>query len=560
MSGAFFLAFAVVVLRLFQIQILDHHNYVALAEDQYGFYDKVIPKRGKIFFQDKYSSELYLAAVNKKMNLIYAVPREIKNCGEAAEKLAEVLEIDREELSKTLNKPDDSYEIIRRKVDDGMAEKVRELKIRGIKTAPEDWRYYPGDSLAANVLGFVGYKGNDKIGQYGTEGYFQKELAGQIGFGSLKSENILSKITGGESNFKTSRDGDDIVLTIDHTVQFIADKKLKETIEKFGAESGSVIIMNPKTGAILAMAQQPSYNPNKYFETKDLNHFINTNVRELYEPGSVMKPITMAIAIDDNKVSPETTYFDKGVVKIKGWRIYNSDSKAHGEQTMTNVLEKSLNTGIVFVQQQIGKEKFRSGLKNFGLDTLTGVEIEEEIKGNLSNLDNLKIDVDFANAAFGQGIMITPMEMLTAISVIANDGKMVKPRLVERFIHSDGEEFEVSPQVIRQVISPRAANLTMAMMVSVVENGHSRGARVKSYRFAGKTGTAQVAKKDGRGYDPDRTIHTFVGFGPVPNPQFAMLIRLDNPTAVRFAADSTSRFFREMMKFLVDYYNIPPAR
>ena len=490
------------------------------------------------------------------MNLIYAVPREIKNYAEAAERLAEVLEIDQEELFEILNKPDDSYEIIRRKADDGLAEKVRELKIRGIKTAPEDWRCYPGDSLAANVLGFVGYKGNDKIGQYGIEGYFQKELAGQIGVANLESENILSKITGGESNFKTSRGGDDIVLTIDHTVQFIVEKKLKETIEKFGAESGSAIIMDPKTGAILAMAQQPGYDPNKYFETEDLNYFINTNTRGLYEPGSVMKPITMAIAIDDNKVSPETTYFDEGAVRIKGWGIYNSDGKAHGKQTMTQVLEKSLNTGIVFVQQQIGKEKLLGGLKNFGFDTLTGIEIEEETKGDLSNLDNLKIDVNFANAAFGQGILATPIEILAAISVIANDGKMVKPRLVEKFIRSGGEEVEVSPQVVREVISPRAANLTAAMMVSVIENGHSRGARVDGYRFAGKTGTAQVAKEGG--YDPDRTIHTFVGFGPAPNPRFAMLIRLDNPTAVRFAADSTSRFFRETMKFLVDYYNIPP--
>ncbi len=558
MSGAVFLAFAVVVLRLFQVQVLDHYNYVALAEDQYGFYDKVVPKRGRIFFKDEYSSELYPAAINKKMNLIYAVPREIENVGETVDALTEILEINQEKLFEILNKPDDSYEIIWRKADDGLAEKVRELNIRGIKTAPEDWRYYPGDFLGANILGFVGYKGSDKIGRYGVEGYYQKELAGRAGIVNLESKSILSKIAGGESDFKTSHGGDDIVLTVDHTVQFTVDKKLKETIEKFGAESGSAIIMDPRTGAVLAMAQQPDYNPNQYSEVEDLNYFINTNARGLYEPGSVMKPITMALAIDLNKVSPETTYFDEGVVRIKGWGIYNSDGKAYGKQTMTNVLEKSLNTGIVFVQQQIGKENLRGGLKNFGFDALTGIEIEEEIKGDLSNLDNLKIDVNFANAAFGQGIMVTPMEMLTAISVIANDGKMVQPHLVEKFIRSSGEEIKVSPQIVREVISPRAANLTAAMMVSVIENGHSRGARVKGYHFSGKTGTAQVAKKDGLGYDPDRTIHTFVGFGPVPNPRFAMLIRLDNPTEVRFAADSTSRFFRETMKFLVDYYNIPP--
>jgi len=558
LSGVVFFAFAIIVLRLFQVQVLDHHNYVALAEDQYGFYDKVIPKRGKIFFKDEYSSELYPAAVNKKMNLIYAVPREIKNPGETADTLTKILEVDWEELFKTLNKPDDSYEIIQRKVDDGLAEKIRELNIKGIKTAPEDWRYYPGDSLAANVLGFVGYKDESKIGQYGVEGYYQNELAGEAGIIGSESGSILGKIVGGEPNFGTSRDGDDLVLTIDHTVQFTVEKKLKETIEKFGAESGSAIIMDPKTGAIMAMAQQPDYDPNKYFETEDLNYFINTNARGLYEPGSVIKPITMAMAVDLNKITPETTYLDKGAVGIKGWTIYNSDGKAYGEQTMTQVLEKSLNTGIVFVQQQIDKKEFHDYLKNFGFDVPTGVGVEEEIKGDLSNLDNSKVDVNYANAAFGQGIMMTPIEILTAISAIANDGKLMKPYLVEKFIYADGGETEVSPQVVRQAISPRAANLTAAMMVSVVKNGHSRGARVKGYHFAGKTGTAQVAKKDGRGYDPDQSIHTFVGFGPVPNPRFAMLIRLDNPTEVRFAADSTSRFFRETMKFLVDYYNIPP--
>lgn len=552
------MAFAIVVLRLFQVQVLDHNNYVALAEDQYGFYDKVIPERGKIFFKDEHSSELYPAAINRRMNLIYAVPREIEDFKKAAETLAPILEIDEEKLLGVLNKPDDSYEVIKRKTNNELAEKIKELNIKGIKTAPEDWRYYPGDSLAANVLGFVGYKDKDKVGRYGVEGYYQNELAGQTGIIGAKSGGILSKIAKLRSDFKTPRDGDNLVLTIDQTVQFTVEKKLKETIERFGAEAGSAIIMDPRTGAIIAMAQQPSYDPNEYSKTEDLNCFININARGLYEPGSVMKPVTMAMAIDLNKVAPGTTYLDEGVVRIKGWPIYNSDGKAYGRQTMTEVLEKSLNTGIVFVQEQIDKEKFCNYLKDFGFDMPTGAGIEEEMAGNLSNLSNFKIDVNFANAAFGQGIMVTPMEMLTAISVIANDGKLMRPYLVEKFIHPDGSETEVSSQVVRQVISPRAANLVSAMMVSVIENGHSRGARVKGYRFAGKTGTAQVAKKDERGYDPDRTIHTFVGFGPLPDPRFAMLIRLDDPTEVSFAADSTAKFFREMMKFLVDYYDIPP--
>ncbi len=552
------MAFAIVVLRLFQVQVLDHNNYVALAEDQYGFYDKVIPERGKIFFKDEHSSELYPAAINRRMNLIYAVPREIEDFKKAAETLAPILEIDEEKLFSVLNKPDDSYEVIKRKTNNELAEKVKELNIKGIKTAPEDWRYYPGDSLAANVLGFVGYKDKDKVGRYGVEGYYQNELAGQTGIIGAKSGGILSKIAKLQSDFKTPRDGDNLVLTIDQTVQFTVEKKLKETIERFGAEAGSAIVMDPLTGAIIAMAQQPFYNPNEYSKTEDLNCFININARGSYEPGSVMKPVTMAMAIDLNKVAPGTTYLDEGVVRIKGWPIYNSDGKAYGRQTMTEVLEKSLNTGIVFVQEQIDKEKFCNYLKDFGFDMPTGVGIEEETAGNLSNLSNFKIDVNFANAAFGQGIMVTPMEMLTAISVIANDGKLMRPYLVEKFIHPDGSETEVSSQVVRQVISPQAANLVSAMMVSVIENGHSCGARVKGYRFAGKTGTAQVAKKDERGYDSDRTIHTFVGFGPLPDSRFAMLIRLDNPTEVPFAADSTAKFFREMMKFLVDYYDIPP--
>jgi len=550
-------AFFLILLRLFQIQVVKYDFYKALAQDQHEFFKKMTPRRGSIFIKDMYSDRLYPLAINKELNLVYSVPKDINNKDTTAEKLSEMLEMDKEEILKIISKKNDPYEIIKHNVQDDIAEKIKKENIIGIKMSPELVRYYPGGQLAANIVGFLGYKDNKKVGQYGIEGYYNEILEGKAGFLELEKDTAGRWISTGLKNVKPPKNGKDIELTIDQTVQYLAEKKLREAVTKYKAESGNLIIMDPKSGAIIAMAQYPTFNPNEYFKETDLSVFLNSNIHELYEPGSIQKPITMAIGIDLNKINPNTVYTDEGFVKIDGWTINNSDGKKHGRQTMVEVLEKSLNTGAVFVQRQIPKDDFYKYLKDFRFDELTGIEMEGETKGNISNLESGS-DINYATASFGQGISVTPLVILTAISSFANDGKLVKPYIVSEIIDSDGRSEKSEPLVIRQVVSPRTANLISAMLVSVVENGHAKSAKVKGYKFAGKTGTAQVPKKKGRGYEIGRTIHTFVGFGPMPNPRFSILVKLNNPRAL-YAANTTAHVFRSIAEELVNYYNIPPT-
>ncbi len=550
--------FLVVLLKLFQVQVINHNFYKVLAQDQHEFFEKIIPERGEIFINDTYSDKIYPLAVNKELNLVYAVPKNIINRKEVSIKLAELLEMDEEEIFKIINKEDDPYEVVKRKVSDEAAEKIKSENIMGIKTSPEIIRYYPGNYLAANIIGFLGYSGHEKVGQYGIEGYYNEKLGGTMGFLELEKDSSGKWITFGSKSSQSPKDGDDIILTIDQTIQYISETKLKEAVLKYGAESGNIIVMDPKTGAIIAMAQYPSFNPNEYFKEEDMSVFLNSSIHNVYEPGSIQKPITMAIGLDLGKVSPSTTYVDKGFIKIDGWTINNSDGKSNGKQNMTQVLEKSLNTGSVFVQQQVEKNDFYNYLRSFKLSEFTGIEIKGEVKGSLSNLDN-KRDISYATASYGQGISVTPLAILTAISAFANDGKLMKPYIVSEFIGADGHSEKSEPKIVCQVVSPKTASLISAMMTSVIKNGHAKQAGVSGYKLAGKTGTAQIPKKNGKGYEEDKTIHTFVGFGPIPNPRFSILVKLDSPTNAPYAANTVAPVFSELSQELVNYYNVPAS-
>lgn len=553
----FYVISAIIFLRLAQIQIFKHGFYKAMAQDQHEFLEKTFPKRGEIFIRDAASKRTYPVAVNKEMNLVYAVPKIVENKSETAGKISDILKLEKDRVFEALNKPNDPYEVIAHKVSDDDAEKIRKEKIKGIEITPEIVRYYPSKSMAANIIGFMGYRDDKRVGQYGVEGYFNESLEGSMGFLEIEKDVSGSWISIGSKSGTLPQDGDDIVLTIDQTIQYVAEKKLKEAVEKWGAEAGNVIIIDPKTGDVIAMAQYPSFDPNEYFKEKNLETFLNSNIHNVYEPGSIEKTITMAIGLETGKVTQNTTYVDTGSVIVDGWTIKNSDGKAHGSQSMIQVLENSLNTGTIFVQQKVGKEDFLRYLKNFDLDSLTGIELNGEAAGSLENL-KIKNDVNYATASFGQGISVTPLSILMAISSLANDGKLMRPNIISEIIHSGGKTEKMEPKYVRKTVSAKTANIISAMMVSVVENGHAKGAKIKGYKIAGKTGTAQIPKKEGRGYEEEATIHTFVGFGPIPNPRFSVLVKLDKPKA-KFAESTAIPVFRELAEELINYYNISPT-
>jgi len=409
--------------------------------------------------------------------------------------------------------------------------------------------------MAAQVLGFVNRDGE---GQYGLEGYFDKELGGKAGFLESEQDTFGRQIALGKREEVNPENGLDLVVTLDRAVQYYVDKAVKESVEKHQAERATAIVMEPQTGKIVAMSSYPTFNPNNY-NTEDIANFTNSNISQVYEPGSVFKVITMAAGIDAGLVAPSTTYTDIGEVQVDDRTIKNSDLKAHGQQTMTQVLEASLNTGAVFVVQKLGKYLFNKYLGQFGFTHLTGIDLKGEVDAQIKDVRQVR-DVDLATMAFGQGIAVTPIQMLAAVGAIANDGRLMKPHIVDRILYPSGA-VSIDPVVEGQAISSQTAQLVSAMMVSVVENGHGQKAGVPGYWIAGKTGTAQIPSPNGGYLDGfGNTIGTFVGFGPVENPRFVMLTRVDKPKDVQFAESSAAPLFGQIAKFLLDYWRIPPTR
>lgn len=558
--GVIIISFLIVALRLVNLQIFNHSIYIALAEGQHELYEKLIPKRGEILVKDKFSTAPYPLATNRDYFLVYLVPENIPSDKKeyATKELGAILELDKQEILDKANKPNDPYEPIKHKVEESIANKVKDLNIPGVRIMPETWRFYPENDLAAQLLGFVGFSGDKKIGQYGLEKEYENILEGKEGFLELERDTAGRWISIGKRNIVSAIDGSDLVLTIDHSVQFFAEDKLKQTIEKHQADSGSVIVMDPKTGAILAMANYPSFNPNEYSKVEDIDTFINGSISKLFEPGSVFKPITMSMGLNEGKVSPFTTYVDTGFRVFNGYEIKNFDEKAYGTRTMTEVLENSLNTGAIFVEEQVGKDKFQEYIKSYEFNKPTDVDLPGEIGGNINNLNDKKRDIGYATVSFGQGISITPLRMATAIAAIANDGKMMKPYIVDKIIAKNGNETLTQPEIIKQVISPLTARRLSTMMVSVVKNGHAKKAGIAGYEIAGKTGTAQVPNEDSRGYS-DKAIHSFVSFAPAGDPKFLVYMKVDNPKGVKFAEGSVVPAVSDINKFLLNYFEIPPS-
>jgi cell division protein FtsI/penicillin-binding protein 2 len=555
------LGFCFVLMRLFVLQVLSHDFYSALASDQHGIFAELFPERGSIYLSDPKSvSGVFPAAVNRDMALVYAVPRDIDEPREVAEKLVEILELEAEEVERKLSLKDDPYEPLKRRVPDDTVERLKALELPGIHFAQEAHRFYPEKSYLSHVIGFVGSnEEGEKIGRYGIEGYWNEELAGQAGYLETERDPVGRWIGTAERSFRPAEDGADIVLTIDRTIQYVACDKLRDAVERHGAEGGAVVIIEPDTGAILAMCGVPDYDPNDFSAVEDISVFNNPAVFDAYEPGSIFKPITMSAAIDAGKVGPNTSYNDKGQVKIGPYTIRNSDGEAHGWQTMTQVLEKSLNTGTIFAVTELGPKAFSEYVEDFGFGSSLGVELDTESSGNISSLQK-RGDIWSATASYGQGITVTPIQMASSFGAIANGGKLMKPHVVDRIIYPDGTEERSEPTAVRQAITKRAAALVGGMLVRVVEDGHGKNAGVPGYWVAGKTGTAQIAKQAGSGYEEDAFIGSFVGFAPVDDPEFVMLVKIDRPTDVQWAESSAAPLFGEIAEFLLNYKQIPPSR
>ncbi|MDP4007327.1 MAG: penicillin-binding protein 2 [bacterium] len=527
--------------RLVILQVVDHGFYKALAKGQQTLPQVAVGERGDIFFTDK-KGDSYRVATTQRQPFIFVTPTEVENHQETASALANILALPEELISEKLSREESLFEVLKKELTRKEMKAIEELNLSGVYVQQESSRYYPYKTLASRMLGFINQEG---VGQYGIEKYYDTLLRGKEGL-----ERILHNVAGYLLSWgkDTLENGEDLQLTLDFNIQSMAESLLAKAAESHDIEEGTIIVLDPTDGTILALANYPNFDPNTYSEVTNLNIFQNPAVESIFEPGSVFKPLTMASGIDSGKITPSTTYIDKGVVHIGGYKVLNYDERVWGERTMTEVLEYSINTGAVFAESATGNSIFLDYITRFGMFEPTKVDLAGEIYSANKELKK-GYEINYATASFGQGIEMTAMQLVRAFSALANGGRLVTPHLTQQ-----------ETQLSEPVISVRTASQVTAMLVSVTENGFAKSARVPGYYIAGKTGTAQIANSAlgiaKPGYS-DKTVQSFVGYAPAFEPRFLALVKLNNPKT-KTAEYSAIPVFQELAKYILDYYEIPP--
>ena len=547
----FFLLLALaIVLRLFYWQVIKGGDLKALAESQHWQFFEIPAPRGKIVTSDNFP-----LVTNKLAYLVYGEPAKIKDKKGVVKALSEILEIDEATISARL-KDELLFVPIKHKVEKEKVEKLGQLNVEGIGFEKEEKRFYPEGSMGAHLLGFVG---SDRVGRdtgyFGIEGFYNIELSGRPGILRQEKDALGRPIVVGEYQATEPHAGYSLVLTIDRAIQYMVEEKLKKGVERFGAKNGSVVIMEPESGKVLAMASYPSYEPGNW-QKYERSLFKNPVISDSYEPGSTFKVVTMAAALDSKVVTPETIC-DKcsGPREIGGYKISTWNEKYFPNSSMTEILEHSDNVGIVFVAERLGLKRFYKYLVAFGIGEPTGIDLQEEASAELRP-QNQWYPIDLATAAFGQGISVTPIQMVRAVATVANKGRSMRPYLVQKIVGED-REIDIRPKVVRQVISEKTAKILTEMLVSAVDNGEARAFKPSGFRIAGKTGTAQIPIAGH--YDPHKTIASFVGFAPADEPKFVMLVRLTEPTASPWGSETAAPLWFDIAQDLFAYFGITPG-
>ena len=545
-----FLFFLIIIARLFYWQFLISDQLKAQAEDQYLLKEEMPAKRGEILYADNQP-----LVANEKCFLVFAQPKETENDEKLAKELSSVLEMDEATIAARLSQKNLFWTPIKHKVEDDKTEAIKALNLSGIGFQEESKRFYPEGSGSAHLLGFVGKDaaGKDK-GYFGLEGYYDRELKGRPGFLTIEKDPQGNPILTSSREEFDKENGSSLVLNIDRTVQYILENKLKEGIKKYDAKTGGAVLMNPQTGAILGMVSYPSYDPESFLDF-DEKSFKNPLISDFFEPGSIFKVIIMASALDQKLVEADTLYNEKGPISIGGYRIKTWNDEYNGEITMTEILERSSNVGMVWVAEKLGLDNAFSYLKKFGFGQKTGIDFQEEFSPELRPKEQWR-EIDLATASFGQGIAVTPIQILKAVSTIANKGRLVKPYVVQKIINENGETKKIKPQIGKKVITSETAAVLTEMMVASVEHGEAKWNIPEGFRIAGKTGTAQIPVAGH--YDPNKTVASFIGFAPADDPKFVMLITLHEPSASPWASETAAPLFFDITKELLNYYGLSP--
>ena len=552
------------VSKLYFLQIVSGDEFKIKAEHQYvagiNYFD-----RGSIFFATKDGTLVPAASVKLGFSLSVNpnLTRERSDLDEIYDKLNAIVPLEKEVFLSKARKVNDPYEELSRRLDNATAEKIQAEKLPGISVTRERWRSYPGESMAAHAVGLIGYSGNELAGRYGLERFYDQTLerSGDDVFVNFFAEifsNIKSAVEDGEK-----LEGN-VVTTIEPSVEAFVESELAKVTQGYSSEFTGGIVIDPTTGEIFAMALNPAFDPNFPQNEKDSAVFRNLLVEDRYEMGSIIKALTMASGLDSGAVTARTTYNDPGCMTLNTKTFCNYDGQSHGQNLpMQIVLNQSLNTGATFVSQKIGTRQFEDYMLRFGLDSLTGIDLPNEGKSLVSNLKSHR-DLEAAQASFGQGIALTPITTVRALSALANGGTLITPHLAKEIKYELGPTKTISYPVAEErerVISAEASAEISRMLTEVVDRALRFGQmRLENYSVAAKTGTAQIANPAGGGYYQDRFLHSFFGYFPAYEPRFLVFLYTYYPKDVQFASETLTDSFFNITKFLINYYNIPPDR
>lgn len=551
----FFLIFCLVFIigRLFYWQVVRADELSSLGQLQYGKLVKVFPSRGEIKTADGFP-----IATNKVSYTVFANPKEIKNDDKekVATLLSPILQVDIATISAKLSK-NLFWVPLKRNVKPEEKDTIEKSKLTGIGFEQQSERFYPEGSMAAQLVGFVGKtdEGEDK-GYFGLEGYYDRQLKGKETIASQIHDAFGRPILAHLDKRAEAINGRTLTLGIDRTVQFITEKKLSEGIEKYGASGGMVIIMDPKTGNLLGMSSFPSFDQ-RNFNKYDPQLYKNPIVSNIFEPGSTFKALIMAAGIDAKVVKPQTKCpICEKPVEIGGYEIKTWNNEYIKDISMVEVIQHSDNTGMVYVGQSLGLSRMLSYFKKFGIGDTTGIDLQGEVAAYLRPENEWRV-IDLATASFGQGISVTPIELLTSFSALANEGKRMEPHVVTKIETGEGKRIDIKPKVLSTPVSATTAKIMTEILVNAVDKGEAKWAKPKGYRIAGKTGTAQIPIAGH--YDPNKTIASFIGFAPADNPKFSMLVVIDRPTTSIYGADTAAPIFFQIARDLLGYYAIVPT-
>lgn len=557
------------ILRVTYIQIFMAGWLKKCAEDQRFRAVTILPSRGTIY--DRSGNEL---AISIDSECVYAIPKEVgiietitndkgrksnvlnrdyQKKTEIAAILGDVLGIDTARLEKLLTR-ETSFVWIKRKASLQEIEELRrvlkERRIEGIEISQSPRRFYPRKSLGAQLLGIAGI---DNQGLEGLEKHLDNYLRGVPGSDRAEFDTAGRHIPQGERRYQPPIDGDTVYLTIDQNIQFIVERELEKAVTDTNSKRGMGIVVNPQTGEILALASYPSYDPNHYNDYPAANRR-NPIFSDMYEPGSTFKVFTAASALEEGKVTPDSTFFDPGYLIVDDRRLKCWKAGGHGNQNFVESLENSCNPVFATLAMRLTKETFYEYIKGFGFGSFSGVDFPGESAGMLKPLSSVK-NVELANIGFGQGITVTPLQMVMGVSAVANGGYLLKPQLIRKIEAPDGKVKRVfQKQIVRQVISGKTSALMRQLLESVVTNGSGNKAYIPGYRVAGKTGTAQKVVEGHRGYS-NKVIASFIGFAPANNPQLLTMVLLDEPNSQItyggvIAAPVVGNIFRDTLRYL----------